>query len=298
MKDFYVQLLSNASTSEFPDNKANSFKNRLPYPLLFDSDKKWKVGLASVSYPIPPARPHQVPAPQSHDFDGDDLLCHFEWTIETFIITSRGSWIPSRYRVSFEIKGKDLHQDRSKVTSGKSLMQYLINRLNDRLTRYMERSNESLRAPNGKKYYPVFRWEGNDLILDNTDMFLDESGDRRRPKVLFGSKLTKTLGWIEEKAYDVVRMTTNLVKVFQNDVMPAGFKKDWINNDTARSTNFWNLTDSGALQLSPYCNWRFRYLNEEYAKTYRGVTVHPDLPLPRSPMYLYSNVGRSTITGN
>jgi len=55
MKDFYVQLLSNASTNEFPDNKATSFKNCLPYPLLFESDKEWKVGLASISYPIPPA---------------------------------------------------------------------------------------------------------------------------------------------------------------------------------------------------------------------------------------------------
>ena len=90
MKDFYVQLLSNASTSEFPDNKANSFKNRLPYPLLFDSDKEWKVGLASVSYPIPPARPHQVPVPQAHDFDDDDYVFGIEWTIETFILQSDG----------------------------------------------------------------------------------------------------------------------------------------------------------------------------------------------------------------
>jgi len=60
MKEFYVQLLNNASTNEFPDNKANSFKNRLPYPLMFD-DKEWKVGLVSISYPIPPSRPHQVP---------------------------------------------------------------------------------------------------------------------------------------------------------------------------------------------------------------------------------------------
>jgi len=57
------------------------------------------------------------------------------------------------------------------------------------------------------------------------------------------------------------------------------------------------LTDSGALQLSPYCNWRFSYLDEEYAKVYQGVSVDPTIP-PRSPMYLYSNVGRSTITGN
>jgi len=43
MKEFYVQFMSNASTGEFPDNQANSFKNRLPYPLSFD-DKEWKVG--------------------------------------------------------------------------------------------------------------------------------------------------------------------------------------------------------------------------------------------------------------
>jgi len=60
MKEFYVTLMSKASTAEFPDNKANSFKNRLPHPLTFD-DKEWKVGLASISYPIPPARPLKRP---------------------------------------------------------------------------------------------------------------------------------------------------------------------------------------------------------------------------------------------
>ena len=123
-----VQLLSNASTSEFPDNKVNSFKNRLPYPLTFDADKEWKVGLVSVSYPIPPSRPHQVPVHQSHDFDDDDTLLSIEWTIETFLRQSDGSWLPGRYRVPFHVTGKELNRDRHKVTSGRSLMQYLINR--------------------------------------------------------------------------------------------------------------------------------------------------------------------------
>ena len=33
MKDFYVQLTSMASQTEFPSNAYNSFKNRLPHPL-------------------------------------------------------------------------------------------------------------------------------------------------------------------------------------------------------------------------------------------------------------------------
>ena len=51
-------------------------------------------------------------------------------------------------------------------------MQYIVNRLHDRLTQYMDLEGESLRAPDGKKCYPVFEWDGNDLILDNTDTFL------------------------------------------------------------------------------------------------------------------------------
>ena len=45
--DFYVQLMSNASTSEFPDNKAHSFKNRLPNPLQL-RESGWKVGISDL----------------------------------------------------------------------------------------------------------------------------------------------------------------------------------------------------------------------------------------------------------
>jgi len=241
-----------------------------------------------------------VPVPQTHDFEDDDYLFGIEWTIETFILQSDGStWLPGRYQVPFKVTEKELNCDRHKVTSGRSLMQYLINLFNECMYHYMDRANESLRAPNGKKYYPVFRWEGNDLIIDNTDTFLNESGDRQRPRVLFGPKLVKTLGLINEESFYSVHMTMNMIKIFPNDTVPSDFKKDWTNEHDLCSRNFWDLKSDGTLQLSPYCNWRFSYLDEEYAKTYhRGVVVHPDIPPPRSPMYLYSNVGRSTITGN
>jgi len=109
-----------------------------------------------------------------------------DWTIETFRLLDDGiTWSPYQYPVTFYVSGKELNRDRHKVTSGRSLMQYLINRFHERLYHYMDHANESLRAPNGKKYYPVFRWEGNDLIIDNTDTFLAESGDRKRPSVFW-----------------------------------------------------------------------------------------------------------------
>ena len=35
MSDFYMQLMSNVATTEFPSNQTNHFKNHLPYPLQF-----------------------------------------------------------------------------------------------------------------------------------------------------------------------------------------------------------------------------------------------------------------------
>ena len=48
--EFYVQLMSNASTSEFPDNKVNSFMNRLSNPLQL-REYGWKVSISDLSFP-------------------------------------------------------------------------------------------------------------------------------------------------------------------------------------------------------------------------------------------------------
>ncbi|XP_020603098.1 uncharacterized protein LOC110042100 [Orbicella faveolata] len=198
MKEFYVQLISTSSTTEFPSNRANSFKNRLPYQIQLKQEG-WKVGLSSISYPVPPLRRYQPSTHRPYLFEDDDTLLEFDWSIETFQRSSNGIWFPAVYRNGFYIKGADLHKDQVKVTSGKSLMRYLVNRFQDRLTQYMERANESLRAPDGKKYYRVFRWEGDSLIIDNTDTFLDQKGNRMRPKAcnmatkaLLGKSLWRT----------------------------------------------------------------------------------------------------------
>ena len=49
--EFYVTLPSNGSISmqEYPANKNNSWKTRLPKPIKLDGE--WEVGLSSVSYP-------------------------------------------------------------------------------------------------------------------------------------------------------------------------------------------------------------------------------------------------------
>ena len=123
MKDFYVQLMSNARTVEFPSNSANSFKNRLPNPLQF-REPGWKVGLGSLSYPTPPVGPHQT-----HTFERDDVICKFEWTMQAITHDSSGSAVIVRPRQYLTITGQDLLDDQHLVYSGKSLMRYIVYRL-------------------------------------------------------------------------------------------------------------------------------------------------------------------------
>ena len=94
------------------------------------------------------------------------------------------------------IEGQDLIDDRHLVYSGKSLMQYIMYRLRRKVFMMENDRWESLRAPDDKRFYPTFRWEGNELLIDNTDTFLDQSGDRKRTKVLFGRKLVEFMNWI------------------------------------------------------------------------------------------------------
>ena len=59
---------------------------------------------------------------------------------------------------------------------------------------------DDLTTSDGKKFYPKFRWEGDDLILENSDTFLNEAigkrVNRERPEVVFGTKLVEAMKWI------------------------------------------------------------------------------------------------------
>ena len=286
MSEFHVQLQSNASTAEFPSNQPNHFKNRMPYPLQF-REPGWKVGLVNISYPIPPSKPQSH---QTHTFQPDDLICRFKWVMKSLDI--RDNVVVNTY--TFELKGKDLIQAKDFITGGKSLMKYIVNRYETYLRQNVSDKSDTLLTSDGDKFYPVFRWDGDDLILDNTNTFLKESGTRKRPEVLFGTKLAEAMNWIEKDLYDFYYTSGNLRN--EADSVPDDIQRDWPNVDQFRTwSELFGYTYEG-LQLSAYCNWRFVYLDEAYHKAFGGtvasVTPH------RSPLYVYSNVGQSMITGN
>ena len=299
MRDFYVQLMSSASTNEFPANQANSFKNRLPQPLVFD-DGNWKVGVANITYPTPHIRPDQPPLHSPPNFESDDLICRIKWSMKSKDIKG----VVRFNCLTFKLTGADLIREGMWITGGKALMRYIVHRYQVALRSYVTDKEDDLKTSNGseKKIYPKFRWEGEDLILDNSDTFLDvetrKRANRERPEVVFGTKLVEAMKWITHEGGDsFFMMEGNLMT--EADTISKDVKKDWTYVDNYRSWMvFWNYASEG-LQLGSYCNWRFINLDESYRSAFGGVneTVLVSAP-PRSPMYLYSNVGRSTIMGN
>jgi hypothetical protein len=133
----------------------------------------------------------------------------------------------------------------------------------------------------------VFRWEGKELVLDNTDTFTGKDQLRTPPEVVFGRRLALDMGWVrklKDNSYDV---GPNLTKEIINDIAPSA-DDIWKNQKTADGDPFYKFDDDG-LKLSSFCNWRFMALDEAFEHTFGS---------PRRPLYLYSNAGESTITGN
>ena len=290
-----MQVTSESGTVEFPDNKANHFKNRLPYPLQF-RESGWKVGMTNISHPVPPPHAHQ-----SIDFPAGDILFETIWSRggDGQDDLGRPAFVYSRHIAV--VSGQDLKDDRHLVSTGKSLMKYFQQTTNTTFN-LMENENDTLFASDGKKFFPEFRWEGDDFIIDNTDTFLNQTGtaigDPQRPVIKIKRELAEKMGWTLIEPIGDHLLSQNLVKEFPTHKVPAGTRKDWKTSDAVAGggwSNFWVLTDT-VLQLSAFCNWRFCYLDEAYKKAFGGnVTT----PVPhRSPMFVYSDVGQSTVTAD
>ena len=74
------------------------------------------------------------------------------------------------------LTGKDIIQPEYPITGGKSLMKYIVNEYETRLSELVSDKGDTLLTSDGKKFYPVFRWEGDNLIPDNSNTFLNQSG--------------------------------------------------------------------------------------------------------------------------
>ena len=275
---FYVTLPSHANRREFPNNQANSFKIRLPQPLQLTGGG-WQVGLSAIS--LPDARVNLYELVQK---DGYMMSSIWQQTYpkpggkDGEMITRMG------YAQTLINDVKDLDW----VVDGVSFMKATIAHLEQRR---METAIQGGRFVNdqGKHMYAKFRWEGEDLLIDNTHVC--HCGDDT-PGIDINTKLAVKMGWLRKISSGWI-LGPNLQQDFMGDQIPDMTKNSAWKDIADKDGNpvFWTVRSGllDYLQLSMSCHWRFTNLNVAF----RAVVGEPTRSL-----HVYSDIAGSTVVGN
>jgi len=141
----------------------------------------------------------------------------------------------------------------------------------------------------GKRSYVKFKWDGEDLVMDNKDIVRPTS---MIPELNIVAKLALKMGWLEKKDGGGYDLGPNLQVEFDDDVIPDLSAQGDIKDKDGKYV-FWNVHsdrgDDDFLTLSIYCNWRFMNLNEAFemvmGEKSRSVLV-------------YTNAGGRSVVGN
>ena len=311
MKDLYVQLSSNACVVEFPANEANSFKNRLPYPLEF-REPGWKVGLSGVSLPLSTHTPRTTRRMNLTN----PFLFRFSWyaewnpTVEWFserIVEIKESdlTVPPRNGTELmnEIRRRYLWSIGEQAEDDDS---YEVEKSSSTLldTRYKKKGTDQFLEiketdPHYKyndlpklTYMVMHRADQGECLMDNsrtsTTLGVATHKDRVWPKIRIGLELALKMKWIKW-GYRSYMLGPNLRKEFVDYDIPTA--SDVIGN---RDQLFFK-TDHEALYLSVYINWVFMNLDRSFEEAFGS---HTHTVVPKRSLYVYSSVGQSVIMWN
>ena len=274
MKELYVQLMSNASTAEFPANSAHSFKNRLPNPLQF-REPGWKVGLANLSLPE---------APRRMKLD-DPFLFRIQW------VELADPQLGIYYRQRVDVVETDFPTPPKNGTEFFNAVRdrYLWN-LNDQSVSDLKLHKKG--DPTELTYFVMNRAVNGEGIIDNsqTCTTIKVNNSPRYPTLSIGLELAKAMQWVKlgetESGQTGYILGPNLRKEFTNNTVPKAV--DIIVPVNNGDEIFYKVTND-SLQLSIFIDWVFTDLDGSFERAFGNN---------QRPLYLYSSVGQSTVTGN
>ena len=266
---FYVTLMSQGDTDEFPNNHPHCFKNQLQRPIRFVG-QDWQVGLVSLSLPY-------VPAVGENFVDDKDPPLYVRWH-ERMLDTDDNQWYHQRRELT--VLGENMSRE-PLLSTGQQFFKALVHRYDqDRTNRVVPRSQ--LAENDGIKLYPTFEWTSNgDLLLNAANV----DYTRQVTKVQWGKNLALKMGWIVEPTRGSFRLGPHVCQEFRTDTIP-------VPTDVADAMNrpaFWSV-DGKYFLLSMTSNWRFLNLNLKF---------HPTTEFtPTRSLFVHCSVGTSSMVGN
>ena len=269
---FYVTLMSHASTREFPQNRAQQFRNRLPKPLRFVG-KGWHVGMVSLSLPT-------IPRVGEQFVTGPDPLLYVRWHERVYDKDDQGDDVWWHQRRELKLYGRDMKEHLSSSTGSQFFHQLVYRYEQERALRTQPKNKWA--ENDGLKLYPTFEWTSQgDLLLHTVNV----DSQRRVTRVLWGKTLALKMGWIEEVSTGKYRLGPNVLQEFHSDTIPTPSDVPGADN----KPTFWKV-DGYYVVWSVTCNWRFVNLNEKF---------RPSVEFPSTrPLHVYCDVGTSSMVGN
>ena len=272
MKDFYVQLTSNASTAEFPTNAPHHFKNRIPYPLQF-KEPGWKVGLTGVSFPQGPRKIKL----------NDPFLFRIEW-IE--LVDTQAVFY---YEDRVTVRATDFQAPPKTGTEFfNAVRDVYLRALNDETVSDVHYFKKKRNAddPTELGYMVMERAKDGEGVIDNsrTCTTIEINNSPRYPRLYIGLELAKAMQWVEMGTVNGQAqyvLGPNLRKDFPTHIVPEA--RDMVVPENNGDEMFYKVTPD-TLQLSAHINWVFMDLDGSFERAF-GST--------RRPLYVYSNAMRS-----
>ena len=276
MKQFYVRLISGSNKVEFPQNKANHFRNRLPQPLRF-TKPGWQVGLASIHVPKAPPRLKLL----------DSFMFRFSWYVEPDPEDAPDLVVEKEVL----IRVQDLDRFRDIIKTGTDMMS-AVRHLYYKVLEDQTRSDLRLYTVTGDgkeelNYMTMEKNKSGGFIIDNTDVYTGDS--HRYPKLTIGRQLALDMGWIQRKVLTNGRLGyvlgPNLRKDFPTDEIPSA--DDLVMTDNNGDEVFY-VADRDGLHLSCYCNWIFSLVDAAFEKSFGSN---------QRPLFVYSDAVQSSMMG-
>ena len=272
--DFYVSLPSHSSKTEYPENRSNHFKIRLPHPLKMEG-ANWKVGLSSISLPDPKS---QVPPLLQED----DVMFEGYWFVEDTV------QLNNRHNADGgDFKPEHLRADDLSNLTGVEFMKTVKTFFDTTVLEKRLRAGYLFADKTTKKSNLLnFQFEGDDFVFENTNVNLRLFNGHYYPQFYVNLELSIDMGWFKKNG-NKVELGPNLSMELNNKELKVPAAID-ISPTTGHP--YWKLTPDGKrVHLTATFNWRFINLNTSF-KNVTGSTS-------RSLM-IYLDVGTSGVVGN
>ena len=272
MSDFYISLPSHSSKTEFPNNKANSFKIRLPHPIRLEGGG-WKVGLISISLPDPT---NQLPTLMKNQY---------AYLFKTYWLGSNTRLNKDNETFSAVFEPRDLRGEDLSKMSGKDFMNSVSEFFNKKKIAKVLQPGWKISDVDGtNQTHAHFEWHGDDFMLHNNDVKLIKVNNDYYPSFYINAGFAVDMGWFVDLGGGKYGLGRNITIEVPQGTIPSPVDTDPTGDD------YWKYgSSSGLIRLTMTCNWRFINLNASFQNV---------LGSSKRSLFIYSDVGVSGVVGN